>query len=172
MAEAVVEDYSLGMTGVETLDAAQMPSATNASDRDLNHNKFNFNGQLDGTTTPAVTKIVTEDVTLGASPHAIDLTAAPLSVNRVESLTGLKLVGWQIKAYDTNTGPITVDPTVTNGYAMYGAGNDRVLQIGEIDSGQIVEGVVSGKPAVSGTAKAIEISGTLGDKLRYIMYFG
>ena len=170
MAETVELNYTLETSGKEVLDTTQVPAGSSENDRDLNHNAFDVSGTLDASSVPPVTKVIMESFTLGAGVKTVDLQAAPGSVGQTHDLTGLKLVAWHIIARAANTGNVTVKFGAVNGYDLYGATNERDLTPGEDDSGLVR--AANTKPAVAAADSEIDFSGTSGDLVDYIMYFG
>ncbi len=161
-------------TAIEVRTQAEVPQSISLADRTIRFDGLNYSATLNGSSVPAIGQPpIAEAVTIGASAHVIDLTAAVLARDSSETidLTGAKLVGFSIEARSTNTGDVTFGPGATNGYALFGGTNELILNPGDHLSGFTVA-VASGKPAVAAVgAKFLELAGTLGDLVDYILFF-
>jgi hypothetical protein len=171
MADSVTLTYTLNMTGAEVLDTTDVPSGNATSDRQLTHNALNTSGQLSSSTSPDVEFAVTQEITISGTT-TIDLTAAPKSASRTQDLTGKKLVSMIIEADANNSGNTTVAPGSANPYPLFGSGNSILVLPGETIGKTIRSGTATNHPAVSGTVKNIDVSGTASDVVKILMYFG
>lgn len=163
----------LAMTAREVLSAADAPLSSAENDRDLQINGLNQALSLTSASDPAIEQPpVVQTVTLGGSPTTIDLTAAPLQAGRTEDMTGEKLIGFALRARDDNAGNMTIKPSASNGYNLFGGGTGLVILGPGQQINSIFVGVNSNLPAVAAGAKNIEISGTSGDVLDVLLFFG
>jgi len=165
-------DFTLSFVGVETLDADDAPFSLVANNRDITVNSLKTNGSLNATSTPKVEKApAVKLVTLAGSIVTIDLTAAEISGGRTEDMSAKKLVAFEISAPSTNTGDVTIEPGATNGYDLFGASGLLVFSPGQVLK-SIISGAASSRDAVGASDKTIDISGTSGDLLYVVLYFG
>ena len=120
--------------------------------------------QLSPTTTPPVTKYSADAVTLdGGGAATIDLTDLPGLQAAIDG-TGLKVQLMRIQGA-TGNGALTISPGASNGYELFGAGNDIEYPAGctrpfkfEFDD-KLVD-IDSGSGAGEYT---IDLAGTVGD---------
>lgn len=168
---------NLSVLASEEFTAVEVPSAGTVSERTLKSGGGNQASlQLSSTTTPSLTMPpISKTVTI-AGTITLDLTAiagavVPPSATRTVDLTGAKLVAFTMRAADANAAAINVAPGAANPYPMFGTANDLDVKPGEQISGSF-RAVASSKPAVSGTVKTLDISGTNGDILYLDLLFG
>lgn len=176
MASTTTVSIGLRCSGQEVHDAADFPAGASQAQRTVNISGNDYSATLTATSIPPVTKPpVSRKITLGGSPTDIDLTAVqglavPASATRTLDMTGAKLTAFVLRADAENDDPVTVGPSGSNDYALFGAGNEI-----DIPPGVQINGVcraASEFPAVGGTAKIIRVSGTSGDILYADLYFG
>jgi hypothetical protein len=167
---------NLALNGQEAFTAAEAPTGATVASRTVQVTGSNVSATLDSTTTPKVEiSPVIRRITISGTT-TIDLTAAaglslPVAASRTIDATGKKLVAWSISCPITNAGVVNVAPGASNGYALFGSGNDIDISPGETVKG-VINGVASGKPAVSASAKNIDITGTNNDVVLIELYFG
>ena len=163
----------LDLNGTEVLDAVDAPAASDEDKRTLKANGFGLSATLDASSTPAAeVGPIVQEITIGSGTTTIDLTAAPLQgEGRVADCTGKKLIGYFFHADKDNSGDVTIAEGASNGYPLFGSGNDLVLGPGR-QEGAAVSGVASPYTAVASGDKTLDISGTSGDKLTVEMIFG
>jgi hypothetical protein len=170
-------EFFLQMKGKEIFSLAEAPTAPDEEARTLRTGGISFKKELnDSSVPPFDAPIVKQTITLGGSPTTLDLTAVaalviPALATRTVDLTGKKLLAVALLAASTNTGEVTIAPGASNPYPLFGTGNERDLAPGEIHM-QTLTALANPKPAVSGTAKTITISGSSGNKLDLELYFG
>ena len=120
---AVSISPTITFTAQETLDVGvdAAPSPI------IPHSGFNVAGpQLNATSTPPVTMTSYQEYTLSGGAFIIDLRAL-LGVNdEVQDANGLKLQTIIIRNPSGNN-PITIGEGATNGYPIWGAGNDLIV---------------------------------------------
>ncbi len=165
MADTVTSSIDLSMITTEVLDATDVPAGSSAADRTLRHNGFNLSVALNVDAEPKISRAVPIKITLGGSTYELDLTAAPKSARRTEDLTGKKVVAWIAKADAENADPIVIEPGASNPYPLIGTGNAQDIRPGEARASCFDSLTATPLPAVSGTVKQIDISGTSGDIL-------
>lgn len=163
---------TIQMTGNEAIDAQYHPAGLNSDARILTHDGFNVQETFDvNSLVLKPTHIIPFALTIGASATTLDLTAINQALEREVDLEGKKLFQLLLVAPSTNSDPVTVGPGDSNPYPPFGDGNEVDLGAGEF----IAKGETSqfNNPAVEDTtAQNIKISGTEGDKLNGLMYFG
>ena len=139
-------------TAHETLDTG----VDGAPSPNIVHSGFNLvDTVLDDTTTPPVTMTSYQTYALVAGALTIDLRAL-LGVNdEVQDANGLKLQTIVIRNPSGNN-PITIGEGASNGYPIWGAGNDHIVPA-DSEVGQKFADTLAD---VSATDKTIDISGT------------
>jgi len=157
------------------LPTAHYPGAVNEEDRIVSNANYGLDEYLRTGTTPLPAEALVVAITLGGSPYSFDLTAAPIIgadlagvPAATEDLTGNKLFHFEAQTPSTNAADITLDCTVSNGYLIFGTGNDLVLPK---DSKIAFTCLSSSMPTIGVSLKAIDVSGTSGDKCNIIMGF-
>lgn len=169
-------DLSLRANGREVFTTVEHPSSSEAA-RTLKNGQNNVSKTLGPSTTPAIEKSpISRTLTIAGGGTTIDLTAAavlalPSSATRTADMTGKKLIAAVFRGDDDNAAVVNVAPGASNGYAMFGAGNDIDVKPGETIV-KFFSAVASSCPAVAGGAKNIDIAGTNGDVLYFDLYFG
>ncbi len=114
---ALKADYKFSLVAQETLD-----SITGAAATRIEYSAFEVSGQLNGTSTPPISKACYTTLTIsGAVTGSLDLTALPAPVSGTQTMLGLKLQAIRISV--TGDGIFTlVDTGVVNGYDNPGFG--------------------------------------------------
>lgn len=164
----------LQLTASEVLSAAEAPATASENDRTLRYGGFNTSATLNATSTPAVdSPPAATSITLGGSPTTLNLTAIALARAAATNydFTGKKVVGCTLKANAANAANINVAPGGSNPYPLFGTGNDVDVGPG-MSLSFVFAGANTNRPAVSGSAKNIDISGTSGDKIDVFFVFG
>ena len=167
---------ALSLAGSEVFSASEAPSGASVSQRTLAVTGADMTASLDAQSTPKleVSPIVRRITISGTT--TIDLTAAagaalPIAASRTIDASGKKLVAVRLSCPTTNAGAVNVAPGASNGYAMFGSGNDIDIRPGETIIA-IINAVASSKPAVSGSAKNLDVTGTTNDVILVELYFG
>ncbi len=175
MASTVTLVGNAALAGTEQVDSTTSPASTSGGNT-RRFTAYNVeNVSLTATSTPNVDSPPADlSKTLASASETVSLTAAPLArdISKTQDLTGKKLVAILISAPSTNSAAITIAPAGTNGYNLFGASGQVTLQPGEALVKLYDSGSTNNSPAVSATAKDITISGTTGDKVEIIGYFG
>lgn len=174
----VAVDMAFRLAGREVFTSAEAPAAANEENRTLRVGAHNVTKALGATTTPAVTgPPISRAITLGGSAETIDLTAAavlalPAGAARTYDYTGKKVVAFLIRTHaDNNAAGVNIAPGASNPYPLFGTGNDITLfPDSELQFGTLAS--AAKLPAVSGTVKNIDITGTAGDIVYVDMYLG
>lgn len=175
-------DVALKLTARVVLPSGYNPGGTSNSNRIFSVGGWERVRSLQASSDPdpEPAAIVTKEVTIGGGGTTdLDLTDAPIigavdgSGNPTdgEDLTDSKLMACffsTLRSSGTNAAAVTVLPHATNGYALWGSGNEVDIPA-DSTIGFFVEN--SSLPAVSSTAKVIQFSGTSGDKVRVILVF-
>lgn len=167
---------NLSLAGQEVFDATEAPSGGSQAARTLAITGRDVSTTLDATTTPKVeVSPIVRKVTISGTT-TIDLTAAagvalPAAASRTVDTSGKRLVALRLSCPTTNAGVVNVAPGGSNPYPLFGSGNDIDVRPGETVV-KIINGVASGYPVVSGTAKNVDITGTTNDVIHVEAYFG
>lgn len=167
---------NLSLAGQEIFDATEAPSGGSQAARTLAITGRDVSATLDATTTPKVeVSPIVRKVTISGTT-TIDLTAAagvslPAAASRTVDASGKKLIALRLSCPTTNAAVVNVAPGGSNPYPLFGSGNDVDVRPGETVV-KLINGVASGYPAVSGTAKNIDITGTTNDVIHVEAYFG
>jgi hypothetical protein len=127
MSDTIIVDYNLSLTVREIL-AANVPAATRPI---VTHNKFNAAATLKSTTTPPVSKCAVFQKALAAGVGTIDLTALVGTNNLAIDGTGLKVQAIKVQNPATNTHVLLLKPGTSNGYNLFGAASQIILNPGE-----------------------------------------
>lgn len=163
----------LKITAVEELLAAALPtvSAADEGTSRVTHKAFNLAGlRLNEATAAKIDAVAFGELeTDGAD--TIDLTSVQTALDPAADMTGKKVVAAIFRCPADNAAAINVAPGASNGYALFGAGNDVNVAPGMVVAFAF-DGVASPLPAVSGSAKNIDVSGTATDVLKYMLLLG
>lgn len=181
MSDSVRLFINAALDGVLTKDAASSPGSSGIGLRRMFGDYSHKNEILDATTFPAVTKPPVDfSKTLVGTTFDFDLTAAPLAedVNHTVDLTGAKLVALLYYADPGNDAAgMTLGPHPdTNPYPLWGDGIIPLIYPNEcvvkafLDTED--EDFSLGMAAVAAGAKALRLTGAVGDILTCIAYFG
>ena len=170
-------DLVLSLTGREIFTAAEAPSAENEQQRTITTGAATkVSKQLTGSSTPKVDKPpISKTVTISGTT-TLDLTsiaglAVPPAATRTLDMTGAKVVVIAFKAADDNAAVINIAPGGSNPYPLFGTGNDIDLRPGMALAAGF-GAVATTLPAVSGTVKTIDFTGTNGDEVQVDVYLG
>lgn len=167
---------NLSLAGAEAFTAAEAPTGGTQGARTLNITGADISTTLDGSSTPKIEVSPTVRKITISGTTTIDLTAAagvalPISASRTVDNTGKKLVAVRLSCPSTNAGAVNVAPGGSNPYPLFGTGNDIDVKPGQTIIAGIF-GVASSYPAVSGTVKNLDVTGTTNDVLNVELYFG
>lgn len=154
-----------------------VPGSKSDENQTVTVNDFAVSESLTSSSTPVPAEILSDSVTIdGTGSHEIDLTDAAIvgavdgsgDPAATEDLTGSQLFYIEIHTGSANAGVLTVGPSVSNGYTLFGTGNSI-----DIPPNSHVNFYVksSDLPAVSSTVKAITFAGTTGDTFDVVMTF-
>jgi len=162
----------MGITGIETLAAADAPAAATSSGRQLQTGGFSVTQSLSGTTQPAVEDApLVQQVTISGTT-TIDFTSAPQQAGRTGDMTGLKVVAAIFKPAADNIGAINIAPGAANPYPLFGTANDIDLAPGQMIVIGTLAGIDANLPSVSSSVKTIDITGTATDTMDVEIHFG
>lgn len=169
---SVSATVELKITAVEELLAAAIPtvSSTNASGSRVTHSEFNTSQRLSGTTTAKVDAVAFGVLTTDGA-DTIDLTSVATALDTTTDMTGKKVVAAIFRCPDDNAALMNVAPGASNAYALFGTGNDIDIRPGQRIAFTFVD-VASPLATVSGSAKNIDVTGTSGDVLEFILLLG
>lgn len=125
-----------------------------------------------GATTPTWEQVWSDTVDLSGGAASLDLTAlARQSPLADVDFTGLSVVAFGLAGAIANTNPITVAGSASNPYELFGGSTEQV----DVEPGQIVlmaDTTGANLAAVSGTVKAIDLSGTGTEQLHVLLIAG
>lgn len=163
MGSVQTAQVNLQMTVTESLEADGVAATST-----ITHQQFNRLLRRSPSTTPAVSKISDDEITLDSSGQTdLDFTAAA-GVQGAQDLTGLLLRAALFAAPAANAAAVVVRPTFTSGYSGLNGGNDITLNPGDALLFQIdadLDAVASGK-------RYLRVLGDEDDKLQYSLLFG
>lgn len=168
MSESIKASVHLALGVTEVGSAADFPGASNAQERTISHRNYDMSSTLDTGTNPDPEAVFSKQYTATAT---LDLTAAPKSGGSTQDLTGMKLVGFLLRAPTGNTAAVTVDDGATNPYSLNG-GDPITIQPGATVAMAYESGKATSHAAVSSTVKNIDITISGSDVLDVTMLFG
>jgi len=152
---SVKVNYTSNLEVVETL-ATNVPAVA-AGKGDVTHSLFNKSkAGLTGGSGQPCTQVASFAKALSAGSGTIDLTALSGTNGAAVSLNGLKVQFAKFQALANNANPITLAKGASNGYELLGAGWSITLQPGQ----EVLLDLNNAAPAVGGSAKTIDLSGT------------
>lgn len=176
MATTVKLNITADLDGYETLSASESPAADDGGVNRIGFGDYKKRVQLTGSTTPDVSAVVDLSHALsGGTTKDFDLTAAPLAreIGKTIDLTGLKLVAIQFNADDgNNASGMTLAPQGASGYNLFGSSGLVVLLPGMSLLLAMTATLAANTPAVAAGAKDLRWTGTDGDAIECIAYFG
>jgi len=163
------------MSARVNLSSTEAPAAgSNGSSVTLDGHNANTNLKSDST--PAITTEPADlSKTLASATETLDLTSIPAARDTVQvpdlDMSGKKLAGIIVKAATgNNTGGVTIKPSSSNGYNLFGASKEIVVFPG----GSMVlftSGAAVNREAVGAAAKSIDLVGTVGDQVSIMALF-
>lgn len=143
-----------------TFTANETISVDAASAVTINQSGFNLSGvRLTDTSTPAATKAHYHDHTFTAGAVTVDLTALVDSVGVAFSGLGLKVQALIIKNPAGNAS-INLAPGASNGYDIFGAGNDITIPGHASYDNYLSFYFPEGTPDVAAGDKTLDFTGT------------
>lgn len=158
------------LTVTETVETGT-PFATDAKAKVV-HDQLNTSLSLSATTTPPITKVSTQQITISGGGGTIDLTSLPGTNGATVVGTGLKVQAIKFACpggTDGNTDPVVIEPGASNPYSLGGstwAGDE--LEPGD----EITRTYRDTLADVASGAKTIDYSGTNGDVLNVMILLG
>lgn len=152
---------SVSMNPRFSMTANEVLSVDASSSANIIHDGFNSSAiTLNGTSTPPLTMVSYQVYTLTAGAATIDLTAVK-GVNDVDQdATGLKVQ--TLIVYNPSSNAITISPGASNGYALFGSGNDIEIPPG----GRMQFYFKNSTPDVASGVKEIDLAGTGTDTIQ------
>lgn len=154
MSETVEVAPALNLAPIHT------KSITGADDVAIVLSGFNLNGlRFNASSTIPVTKESYKVYTFTAGAITIDLTSIVDAFGVTFSGSGLKVQGIVI-INPAGNASINVAPGASNGYALFGAGNDITIPGNASYDTFVVAWLPEGTPDVAGGAKNIDVTGT------------
>lgn len=151
---SVAAIYSVAVQATETLETNVQ--AADANQKSIKYTGYNSSLNLNGASTPPVTKCAYFEQPLTSGAATIDLTALPGTNGATVNTTGLKVQVFKIKNKAANANPITVTFGASNAYLLGGSAWKFILQPG-------MEITVFGNdatPDVGSSTKTIDLAGT------------
>ena len=123
-------------------------------------------GNMNATSSPAATQVVSDTRTLTAGADTIDLTAAPTRDGGTIDLSGLKVQAVKIVAKSTNTAVLIVKPGAANGYNLFGDADGQIaIPVG----GQVLFVAPEGLADVAAADAEIDVASTDTDAIYSII---
>ena len=163
----VVLDYRVDATVVETLET-NVPVLT-ATAKQVRHTLYNReNLQLNGATTPPVTKVAIFSKAMSGGAATIDLAALTGTNGAAVDGTGLKVQLFKIKAPAANSAAVTIAVGASNGYDLSGSAFSLTLAPGQ-------EMTLFGNdatPDIGSSDKELDMSGSGTDALECVCVMG
>lgn len=133
-----------------------------------------LNQILNATAVTPATKVCAQQFALAAGTKTIDLTALPGANGVTQDCTGLKLQALYFQKA-AGTASMTIKPGTSNGYNI-GNSSSTLISIPAVATGQPNAAVLlffpEGCPDVSGSAKNIQIDGTLTETFQIVLLLG
>lgn len=185
LAEFTLLQVALSLKGRVALPTGYNPGGSANSNRTVSIDGWGIARSYDyaATPSPAPTTLITRDVTIGGGGTTdIDLSTAPIvgavdgdgePYDREDLTTGgtKKLLACFFSTHrttGTNAALVTIKPHGTDGYPLWGSGNEVDLLP---NAAICMECTNSGNQAVNSTNKVIQFAGTAADKIRVILVF-
>lgn len=167
--DSVTLTAQLTLTAAENFSATSLPSVSSSTSRRLSHDGFNLASTGFPTSSITPKRVLVDEITLGAGVTTLDFRSGVAALDRYLDCLGYKVFAVMLHALAANAGVVNVAPGSANPYPIFGAGNDISLA-----PSMMLEMVMTQLelPAVSATVKTIDVSGTSGDKLRYMFVLG
>lgn len=128
-----------------------------ATDPTFPHKFGNTKLTLNASSTPAVSKVFSDTVSLSSGTVTLDLTSLAGPNSTTIDGTGLKVQAIEIANPSTNTAAVVVAPASSNGYNLAGDGSE---QITVADGGRVGMYMPEGSPDIGASAKDIDITST------------
>ena len=141
-----------------------VPTAHNPTDKTYN-----------STSTPPGTEYATDTVTLtgsGAGTHTIDLTDLLDNERIAVTGEGLKVQEIRVQASANNSAAITIAAAASDGYELFGTGNEADVQIGALKFERFNDKLEDIGTVSAVTQTDITFSGTGGDEFSYELVMG
>lgn len=154
----------MNVTARETL-TTDVPAANNPT---IIHSGFDETVPLNANTTPPVTLMCAMAIALVAGSAAIDLTNLVGTNGAPVNGTGLQVRAFKIIAPSGNGSNISVAPSVSNGYNLFGSSSGLEVMA----PGSSMMKRPQTLPAVASGAKNITLTGTGTDSLEIMFFFG
>lgn len=171
MAAAVTAHYDLRLEAEETLALSQdlVPGET-----EFTHDTTETTrGTLNATSTPAVTKVWSDSVTLVAGAATLDLTSLTGPAGASVDFTGLKVHLVKLACPSSNTAGITVDRGASNAYNLFGEDNSSAEQVEVMPGASILVYHGNDKTEdVDATHSDVQLAGTGTEAIEVILVAG
>lgn len=180
LAEFTLLNVNVAVDAICALPAGYAPAAKDNASRSVQLNQLQTFDQLDPDSTPAPGQVISKTIVFDAGEFVeIDLTDAPI-VGAVdadgepadgEDITGARAFLVQLctcRESGVNAGPVTVLEGTSNGYAIFGSGNEVEVPP---DSRLLFYVKTESLPLVSGTAKTIRFEGAEDDRIEVLIAF-
>lgn len=170
MAAAVTAKYDLRITADETLALG----LDHGTDTPFEHTLGVHNGKLTATTTPAATKVFSDNIALSSGSATLDLTSLSGPATTTVDFTGLKVQLIKLTCPLTNTAGITVDAKdASTGYNLFGADNAATTEKQEVLPGCVASFFMNDKlEDVDSTHKDLTLTGTGTEAINVLLIAG
>ena len=154
-------------TVAEVLTGNTVGVATSAQ-KTVTHNNFNVTKSLNSGTTPPVSLVAAFNAAMVESAYSIDLTALTGTNGLAVNGTGLHVVALQAIAKATNISAVTLAEGASNGYELLG-GSWAIALL----PGQSINLYTAGtSPTIGASAKVIDMTGTTGESVDFVIVIG
>ncbi|NIO43782.1 MAG: hypothetical protein GTO41_28670 [Burkholderiales bacterium] len=168
MADQQSSEYDFKLVVTETKDVG----LDKAANPPLVHTLGRHAGTLTASTSIPVKKTYSDTIPLVAGSASIDLTNLPGPLSTTITFSGLKVQQLKIVCPDTNSGGITFDVAIANGYNLFGADNASDESV-EVMPGALIQMQHNNNiEDVDATHKAITVTGTGTDTFDIILTAG
>jgi hypothetical protein len=114
-----------------------------------------------------VTRISQDVRVLASGTETIDLTDLPGLQDNIDG-DGLTVRGYRIKGDTDNVGGLTIATGASNGYVLFGAGNELDID----NDGEEMAIFQDEKAPISATVKNLDLTGTIGDTWKIEIWMG
>lgn len=157
--------YSATATVQEVL--TNNPESAAPSGRKITHNQFNTALNLDGDSTPAVSKVAAFVQALSTGTATIDLTS--LEGTNGATVNGDGLAVQALKVNNLGDNALTIEPGSSNPYNLFGSSSVLDIPAG----GEILMYANGNAPSIaSGSAAELDLTGTSSEESEWIIVMG
>lgn len=169
MAASVTAHYNMRLQVEETIGTSLDLAA---ADPTFVHDISDTRATLNASSTPAVTKAMSDTINLVAGASTLDLTSLTGPAGAAVTFSGLKVQCVKLSCPTTNTAGITVGVGAANGYNLFGEDNASAEQV-EILPGCACQFFLNDKTEdVDATHKNVDFAGTGTEAISVVLVAG